>query len=93
MSYGLFAVAILFVAYGLMSKRLSTTAVTGPMLFVTAGFLVGSSGLGVIDADLERLSQVPNWVLTRSVHETDEMNVEELHTRVRSKPPHAVCVM
>jgi NhaP-type Na+/H+ or K+/H+ antiporter len=51
MSYGLFAVAILFVVYGLMSKRLSTTAVTGPMLFVTVGVLVGSSGLGVIDAE------------------------------------------
>jgi NhaP-type Na+/H+ or K+/H+ antiporter len=51
MSYGLFAVAILFVIYGLISKRLSTTAVTGPMLFVFAGVLIGSSGFGVIDAE------------------------------------------
>lgn len=48
MSYGLFAIATLFVVFALVSKRLSTTAVTGPMLFVAVGVLVGSAGFGII---------------------------------------------
>ncbi len=50
MSYWLFALSSLFVVYALVSKRLSTTIVTGPMLFVAVGVLVGSSGLGIIEA-------------------------------------------
>ncbi|MGI9666762.1 MAG: cation:proton antiporter [Acidimicrobiia bacterium] len=49
--YWLFAIAALYVAYGLFSKRLGTTIVTGPMIFVTVGFVLSSAGLGVIDAE------------------------------------------
>ncbi len=42
----LFAVGALLFLYALVSKRLSTTIVTGPMLFVTVGLIIGSSGNG-----------------------------------------------
>ena len=51
MSYGLFAIATLFVVFALVSKRLSTTAVTGPMLFVAVGVLVGSAGFDLMGAE------------------------------------------
>ena len=51
MSYWLFGVAALFVLYSLVSRRLSTTAVTGPMVFVTAGLILGSDALGVLDVE------------------------------------------
>ncbi len=49
MSYWLFGVAVFFVLYSLVSKRLSTTAVTGPMVFVTAGLVLGSDALGIVE--------------------------------------------
>ncbi|MDJ0791288.1 MAG: sodium:proton antiporter [Acidimicrobiia bacterium] len=51
MSIWLGVVGALFVTYALASKRLSTTAITGPMLFVTAGFLLGTAGLGVLETE------------------------------------------
>jgi NhaP-type Na+/H+ or K+/H+ antiporter len=47
-SYALFAIGVLFVIYALFSKRLSTTIVTAPMLFVVVGVLVGSAGFAII---------------------------------------------
>ncbi len=46
------AVAIIagfVLAYALVSRRLETTPVTGPMVFVGFGMLVGSGGLDIID--------------------------------------------
>ena len=40
----LFAVGTLWFLYTVVSKRLSPTIVTGPMLFVTVGLIIGSSG-------------------------------------------------
>jgi NhaP-type Na+/H+ and K+/H+ antiporter len=37
--------AALFVAYGVVSRRLESTLVTGPMAFVAAGLLLGDGGL------------------------------------------------
>ena len=51
MSYWLFAIAIVFVMYAAISKRLSTSIVSGPMFFVTAGLLLGSETWGVIDVE------------------------------------------
>ena len=51
MSYWLPAVTAVFVLYALFSQRLSRTIVTGPMVFVTAGLIVGSDGLGAIDVE------------------------------------------
>jgi NhaP-type Na+/H+ or K+/H+ antiporter len=45
--------AALVVAYGLVSRRLATTPVTGPMAFVGAGLLLGEGGLGVLDLGIE----------------------------------------
>jgi NhaP-type Na+/H+ or K+/H+ antiporter len=36
-------------AYALVSRRLETTSVTGPMLFVGCGILLGSSGLDILE--------------------------------------------
>ena len=49
MSFWLFAVAGIFVVYALISRRLSTTAITGPMVFVTAGLIIGTDGLDLLD--------------------------------------------
>jgi NhaP-type Na+/H+ or K+/H+ antiporter len=45
----LVAVGVLFFLYAAVSKRLSTTVLTGPMLFVTVGLILGSSGLDSLD--------------------------------------------
>ena len=45
----LFVVAGLFVGYALISRRLSTTIITGPMVFVTAGLLIGPDVVGALD--------------------------------------------
>jgi NhaP-type Na+/H+ or K+/H+ antiporter len=50
-SYALFAIGALFVGYALFSKRLSTTIVTAPMLFVAVGVIVGIAGFGIIGED------------------------------------------
>ena len=49
MTFWLFAVAGVFVVYALFSRRLSTTAITGPMVFVTVGLIVGSPGLDILE--------------------------------------------
>ena len=39
----------MFVVYALISRRLSTTAITGPMVFVTVGLIMGTDGLDLLD--------------------------------------------
>jgi len=46
-------IGTLLFLYAVISKRLSTTIVTGPMLFVTIGLVIGSSGLGVLDVEID----------------------------------------
>jgi NhaP-type Na+/H+ or K+/H+ antiporter len=48
-TFWLFAVAGVFVVYALFSRRLSTTAITGPIVFVTVGLIVGSPGLDILE--------------------------------------------
>jgi NhaP-type Na+/H+ or K+/H+ antiporter len=50
MDFWLSIVAGVFVVYALFSRRLSTTAVTGPMIFVTVGLIVGTHGLELLEA-------------------------------------------
>lgn len=45
--------AALVVAYGVVSRRLESTLVTGPMAFVAAGLLLGDGGLGVLDLGID----------------------------------------
>ena len=47
----LITVAVVVLAYGLVSKRLESGLLTPPMAFVLAGLLVGSRALGVLDFD------------------------------------------
>jgi NhaP-type Na+/H+ or K+/H+ antiporter len=49
----IFVIGTLLFLYAAVSKRLSTTLVTGPMLFVTVGLIIGSSGLGVLDVEID----------------------------------------
>ena len=42
---GVLVVAVFVFAHALISKRIENTPLTGPMVFVTAGILLGSSGL------------------------------------------------
>jgi len=49
----LVVVGTLFFLYAAISKRLSTTIITGPMLFVTVGLIIGSSGAGILDVTIE----------------------------------------
>ena len=53
MSYGFPIVAVFVFAYALVSKRLATTPVTGPILFVAFGVVTGSHVLGWIDPAAE----------------------------------------
>lgn len=46
-------VALCLFAYALVEKRLSTTPVTGPIMFVALGMLASSHGLGIIEASGE----------------------------------------
>jgi len=47
----LVVIATLVFAYGLVSRRLATTLITGPIVFVGAGMLFGLEGLGLIEVD------------------------------------------
>lgn len=47
-------IAAVVVGYGLVSRRLSTTTVSAPMVFVTAGLLLGSQGVGAVDFEVEQ---------------------------------------
>lgn len=49
----LLIVAGVVLAYSLISRRLESTLVTAPIIFVTAGILLGSSGLDVFDLGLD----------------------------------------
>jgi NhaP-type Na+/H+ or K+/H+ antiporter len=45
-------VAAFVLAYALVSRRLETTPITGPMVFVGFGLLIGSGGLGIVDTGM-----------------------------------------
>ena len=49
MQYGLTILAAFLFLYALSSKRLSLTILTGPLLFVTLGWLTGPEGLEIIE--------------------------------------------
>jgi NhaP-type Na+/H+ or K+/H+ antiporter len=46
-------VALFVLGFGLVSKRIQTTVVTAPMVFVLFGVVVGPSGLGLLDIALD----------------------------------------
>lgn len=54
MTVWLVVIGTLLFLYALVSKRLSATVVTGPMLFVTVGLIIGSSGVGGLDVEIDQ---------------------------------------
>jgi NhaP-type Na+/H+ or K+/H+ antiporter len=48
-SLGLFVLASLVFGYGVLSRRLSRLSITGPMVFVFFGVVVGPTGFGLVD--------------------------------------------
>ena len=46
-------VAVFVVAYAIVSARLSTTVITGPIVFVSFGLIVGPEALDVVDLSLD----------------------------------------
>ncbi len=46
-------VAAFVVAFSIISARLSTTVITGPMVFVLFGLIVGPDALNVVDLSLD----------------------------------------
>jgi NhaP-type Na+/H+ or K+/H+ antiporter len=46
-----FYVAVCLLGFALIERRLSTTPITGPMIFVALGLLASSGGLGIIEAE------------------------------------------
>jgi NhaP-type Na+/H+ or K+/H+ antiporter len=46
-----FYVAVCLLGFALVERRLSTTPITGPMIFVALGLLASSGGLGIIEAE------------------------------------------
>jgi sodium/hydrogen antiporter len=49
---GLLVVAAALLAYAAFSRRLATTVISGPMIFVALGVLVGAQGLDLVDFSL-----------------------------------------
>jgi NhaP-type Na+/H+ or K+/H+ antiporter len=47
-------VALVFLGFGLVSKKLSSAIITPPMLFVFCGFLLSSSALGVLHLEIDQ---------------------------------------
>lgn len=45
--------AALVLSYGVVSRRLNTTVLTGPILFTAFGLVMGAAGLGLIDLSLD----------------------------------------
>ncbi len=50
----LIAVILVFAGFGLISKRLDSAVITPPMIFVTAGFILSGSGLGLLHFELDQ---------------------------------------
>ena len=53
MALGLTYVAVCLLLYALVQKRLSTTPITGPMLFMGLGIIASTQMLGIIESSLD----------------------------------------
>jgi len=49
----LLTIGLILIVYGSISAPLDRRGITSAMVFVAVGFLVGASGLGLIEVDLE----------------------------------------
>ena len=51
---GLITVALVFLGYGLISKKVSTGIITAPMIFVAAGFMLSPSVFNIVHLQIEQ---------------------------------------
>lgn len=58
MAATLLFIAVCVLGYALIQKQLSTTAITGPIVFVALGMLASSRALGIIEVDSEYVTTV-----------------------------------
>lgn len=81
-SLALVALAAVIIGYALLSRRLSTTPISGPMVFVAAGLLLGPTGVDLIrpneDKELIRVTLEIALVL---VLFTDAMTIQSTALR------------
>ena len=67
MEWPLIVVAACLLGFAFVQRRLSTTLMTGPMVFAAVGLLIGHSGLGVVDLRGGAWVPVVNVVLTTTL--------------------------
>jgi sodium/hydrogen antiporter len=64
---GAAALAVLFVAYGLLASRLERLLISAPIFFVVTGLVLGSSGVGILSSDLDNETTLVITELTLGV--------------------------
>ena len=53
METGVVVLALLVLLFGVVSRPVERSVITAPMVFTAAGLLLGASGLGLIEVDLD----------------------------------------
>jgi NhaP-type Na+/H+ or K+/H+ antiporter len=80
--------AVFVVGYGFVSRRLETTPVTGPILFVGAGILLGEGGLGVLESGMgEGVVRVLAEATLVLLLFTDAIRIDLMRLRVHAELP------
>jgi len=85
---GLIVVALAIVGYAVVSKRLSSTPLSAPLLFMVVGVVLGPSALAVIHGP--RDTQVIEWLLEAAlafVLFTDALGISSGDWRAKSRVP------
>ena len=85
---GLIVVSLAIVGYAVVSKRLSSTPLSGPLIFMVIGVLVGPSALGLIHGAFD--TQVIEWLLEGAlalVLFTDALGISSGDWRAKSRVP------
>jgi NhaP-type Na+/H+ or K+/H+ antiporter len=85
---GLIVVALAIVGYAVVSKRLSTTPFSGPLLFMVVGVLIGPSALALIHGAFD--TQVIEWLLEGAlalVLFTDALGISSGDWRAKGRVP------
>jgi NhaP-type Na+/H+ or K+/H+ antiporter len=85
---GLVVVALAIVGYAVVSKRLSSTPLSGPLIFMVIGVLIGPSALALIHGAFD--TQVIEWLLEAAlalVLFTDALGISSGDWRAKSRVP------
>lgn len=76
-----FFVAVCLLAFALVEKRLSTTPITGPIVFVALGLLASGDAVGIIEADEGAMVFVVNSLFQGTLALLLFTDASELHFR------------